>query len=443
MDGNKTAILILGGGPAGAAVALGMAARGYAVTLIGEPRRFHALEGISERVVAALRSAGLVRALEAVALPSPRVGTWNGETRAANTERLVDRPRFDAGLLADVALAGVRVVRGTVRRVEHDAAGWAVHYDDADGCTQCGRGDFLVEARGRAAPFPGASRLRGAETVSLLQHWQGPPRAHGSAVESLEDGWAWMGALSDGRRYLQLTLDVASAALPAKAALGAYCRARFAAIAAAQSFIADASPEGPPHARTSTPVLSGEVIGSDWIRVGDAAMAVDPLSGNGIFQALSSALQAPAVIATLCERPAQAALAMAFHRERIMALFMRFARIGRDFYALETRWPAHPFWVDRRAWPDTLPSHPAVTPGEVTIARRPVIDDGFIREAEVVVTPDQPLGIWHLDGRPLAPLLQVVRAGAAAGAIDRLVATGIAPADSAHILGWMRQNGWT
>lgn len=429
MSSIKARILVLGGGPAGAAVALGMAGRGYAVSLIGEPRRFQALEGISERVVVALQSAGFDAALAAVAPPSPRVGTWNGATRAANTERLVDRPVFDAGLLTDLARAGVRVLRGVVRQVDHAEVGWRVRFDDEDGAGHDCDADFLVEARGRSAPFAGANRLRGAETVALLQHWRGPSRPHGSAVESLEDGWAWMGALADGRRYLQLTLDVASARLPGKDALGEYCRARFAAIAAAQPFLAEAVPVGAPTARTSTPVLVEDVVGDDWIRVGDAAMAVDPLSGNGIFQALSSALQAPAVIATLCERRAQASLAKTFHARRIETLFMRFARLGRDFYLLERRWPDSPFWRQRRNWPDMLPAHPEVTPAEVCIALRPVIADGFIREEEVVVTPDQPNGIWLLGGVPVAPVLRMLREQG--------------PVENANqIIVWMRQNGW-
>jgi ATP-binding cassette subfamily B protein len=62
-----------------------------------------------------------------------------------------------------------------------------------------------------------------------------------------------------------------------------------------------------------------------------ARSAVDPLSGNGIFQALSSAFLAPAVVNTLLRAPGQAALAKRFYQERLDHLFLRFARIGRDF----------------------------------------------------------------------------------------------------------------
>ena len=181
-----------------------------------------------------------------------------------------------------------------------------------------------------------------------------------------------------------MIIDVASASLPPKRALGDYCSARFRAVEAATPFLRDAEPVGEPYARTSTAVLNEVVAGDDWIRVGDAAMAVDPLSGNGIFQALSSALQAPAVVATLRHDPHRAALARQFHSRRIEHLFHRFARIGRDFYAQELRWPQAPFWSALRGWPDAQPLHATVTPETVRVARGPVVCEGRIVEADVV-----------------------------------------------------------
>ncbi|MNE40125.1 hypothetical protein D3C80_1341170 [compost metagenome] len=140
-------------------------------------------------------------------------------------------------------------------------------------------------------------------------------------------------------------------------------------------------------------------------------MAVDPLSGNGIFQSLSSALQAPAVINTVLQHPERAELARRFHQRRVEHLFLRFARTGRDFYALEQRWPAQPFWRDRRTWPDAEPMHAAADFSQLRIERAPVIHGDGIEEAEVVVTADQPLGIWHLQGIELAPIVRALQGG--------------------------------
>lgn len=438
---HKTQILVLGGGPAGGAVAIGLARLGYPVTVVSEPRPFDAVEGISDRVVQGLQGAGFNLALEQMAQPSPRRVTWNGVTSAANTERLIPRQAFDQALLQDLKAQGIDVIEGRVIGCQSDANGHEAEIALASGERLQLQGDFLVEARGRAAPAAGVPRVKGAQTVSLLQYWQGPADTPCSAVQSFADGWAWMAQRADGRRYLQLTLDVASADLPPKRELGDWCRARLEQLEQARPFMAGAEPSGEVYARTSTPVLCEHSAGDNWIRVGDAAMAVDPLSGNGIFQALSSALQAPAVVNTLIRHPERAVLAKQFHEARIEGLFYRFARIGRDFYAQESRWPANPFWQGRSRWPDQVPLHLDVTPEQVSTGIRPVVQDGLIREAQVVITPDQPLGIWHLNGLELAPLLEQVRARPDLTPAEQLSHTQ-GPVMGERLALWMQQQGW-
>ncbi|WP_085713118.1 MULTISPECIES: NAD(P)/FAD-dependent oxidoreductase [unclassified Pseudomonas] len=428
-----TPILILGAGPAGAAVALGLRRLGYAVTLISEWRRFAALEGVSQRVLEALRGAGLNHALADAPLPSQRQVSWNGQQHAQNIEFLLDRPTFDRGLREDLRLAGVEVIEGRILNVQSSADGHQVELDGGQKLAA----DFLVEARGRQAPTSGKG-LRGPETVSLLNRWQGTPGVTASAVESLEDGWAWMARRDDGQCYWQWTVDVVSAGLPGKSQLLDHCRARRQASDFAQAFFAGGQESALQlHARSSTAILASQVCGDNWIRVGDAAMAVDPLSGNGIFQSLSSALQAPLVINTLLRKPERALLAQRFHRQRVEQLFLRFARIGRDFYADEQRWLDLPFWQLRRQWPDAEVAHAEADFAALRIERMPVLSDGFVDEAEVVITTDQPLGIWHVQGVELAPLVRRLRDEPA----DQVLA-GLTLEQGRAVRGWLLAQGF-
>ncbi|UCO96194.1 FAD-dependent monooxygenase [Metapseudomonas lalkuanensis] len=400
-----TDIVVLGAGPAGAGVALGLKRLGYPVRVVSEWRRFAAVEGVSQRVLDGLRQAGLHRALACAAAPSPRRVLWNGDGQSINQECLLDRPRFDAAIREDLREAGIEVLEARVLKVEGSDAGHLIQLDSREPL----RADFLVEARGRSAPLAGG-RLRGPETLSLLNQWQEAPGHPGSAVESLPDGWAWMARLADGRCYWQITQDAGG--LPPKDQLPDYCARRRAESALVRELFGDAALQPASlHARSSTAILFHEASGPSWLRVGDAAMAVDPLSGNGIFQSLSSALQAPAVINTMLQRPDRAELARQFHQRRVEHLFLRFARTGRDFYALEQRWPEQPFWCDRCTWPDADPMHAPADFSQVRVARAPVIHGELIEEVEVVVTADQPLGIWHLQGIELAPIITALKRG--------------------------------
>ena len=399
-------IAVLGGGPAGAAAAIGLARLGHRVAAIASPRPFDACEGLSERTVEGLARAGCTAAAACLAAPVLRHAAWNGVVAEANRESLIDRPALDAALLADLAIAGVAVIAGRVERVAPGDSGWDIGGRHDDGAPLALAARFVIEARGRAAPAGGQRRLAGPPTTALLHCRQGPPGAPAAGVVPFADGWAWMARLAGGRRYVQFAVSSAPGRLPNKAGLADRFEQLVSRVPEAGAWLEDAAPVAPVAARTAAPLLHPAPVAARLLRVGDAALAVDPLSGNGLFQALSTGLMAIAVVNTLLRRPADAALAAGFYRERVADSFWRFARIGRDFYRQEARWPAAAFWAERRAWPDDRPAHavPAATPPR--IAALPVVADGFVERREVVVTADHPFGIWQLDGIPLAPLIR-------------------------------------
>ena len=93
-----------------------------------------------------------------------------------------------------------------------------------------------------------------------------------------------------------------------------------------------ASPCSPVSVRHAGTSRAQVLVEPACIRIGDAALALDPLSGHGVFEALASATAAVPVVTTLLRRPADAALARAFYEERVERGFLRFARTARDFY---------------------------------------------------------------------------------------------------------------
>jgi flavin-dependent dehydrogenase len=394
----SSSIVVLGCGPAGVAAAIGLRRLGYTVTVIGEPRDYPVMEGISARVCESLYKNGLRHALQCASQPVRRYAIWNGEVRDTNTEALIYRPDFDAALLDDLHDADVPVLKLRINSLQQQGNDYSV---------DCGAGDkrsevdaeFVVDARGRSAKLASRSRLRGSETVSLGMNWLSDKDHPFTAAASIEQGWMWMARNTQGRLFVQLTTNAKNPLLPTKPDIPDLIVQQLQQIELPAGIsLHNREPMGEALARSSTPVLVQQPLADNYLRVGDAAMAVDPLSGNGIFQSLSSALIAPAVINTLLQRPANASLAGDFYRERLENLFFRFARIGRDFYQLEERWQDSAFWQPRRMWPDALPAH-AEQDRVLGRALRPVVNHGIIERKMVLLTEDQPMGIWQADSK--------------------------------------------
>ena len=408
-----------GGGPAGCAAAIGLRRLGYSVVLVHQPRPWPSVEGISARTIEGMRNAGLLQAASTAAAASPRRVSWNGESSAANSEHLVQRRVFDAALLEDAAGEGVQLLPGRLRQcLQTPDQKTIAHIDTPAAGRLTVSCRFLVEARGRAAPAAPTSRLRGPETVSFLRTSRGSSAAAGSSVCSFADGWAWQACGGDGLHFLQFTVTSQEYSLPNRSGLQHWFERELDRLPNDMRPPTGGGETSEIMARGSSSILQGELVTPQMLRVGDAAMAVDPLSGNGIFQALSSALVAPPVINTLLRHPEESQLAMQFYRDRVRHTFLRFARLGRDFYRLEKRWPDSDFWRQRQEWPDDLAAHGDKAPQLLGIELRPVVAGDRIRMRKVAVTSDQPLGVWHVGGVELAPLLEdLPAAGPRRGAV--------------------------
>lgn len=378
-------LVILGAGIAGLVLARLQAAAGRPVTVIGRPRA-PAWEGLSPRVLEGLKRAGCDQAVAVCTTAVPRVGRWNGRLSALNQEFIVERPVLDAALRADARAAGAEVIEDTVPSDENAVADAAL----------------VIEARGRQAPRAGAVGWSGPRTVALARLYAGDGGAAESGVMSFDDGWAWFAALPDGRRAVQIFADAAEA--PNRQQMGAFHGRAVAAIPDLADWLGAAEPLGPVTAREATPLFVGTEL-DGRLRLGDAAYAIDPLSGHGMYEAIGAALLAHPAVSTILDRPQDAALARRFLDERAREAFHRHALVGRAFYEQETERADRPFWQARAGWdPAGLPPVP-YAPARPVVEVRPMIADGFVVERPVVATPQHPRGVYSIEDVPVVPLL--------------------------------------
>lgn len=432
-DDATSEVLIAGAGPAGAALAKLLHRAGRRVTVVGRIRDYRAIEGISRRSLQALHGLGLTRAAACAVGPLPRRVTWGGEPRAPNAEWLLPRPGFDAALLDDLRETGIPVIEARITALESVGDRATLRLADGRNLTA----PWGVDARGRATA---RRRFRDSapwSTPAWILRGNAVGPGPGSAALSLPDGgWAWWSRL-EGQQYLQLALpettlhrarrnpDAWLATQPELANLWGHVKIR-------QHYQR-------PSLLGRTRVREGRL----W-RLGDAAMAIDPLSGQGIFNALSSAHGLAPVLHSLLEGACLAPLER-FHQRRQDAQYWRFARAGRDFY----RQAAHqasmidnptPYWEERSHWPDHQPLHRLEPWESVRVARGLAIVGTRLAERELVMTPDQPLGIQMVAGFPLAPLVEAMQAPDHRRAATLLAEAG--PAAPAVIRWWADHPDW-
>lgn len=404
---QHTEIAVLGCGPAGIVTALGLAKMGYRVCVIAKVRSHNVTEGISERVHLALSSLNLQHTLKEIGSPIPRSVSWNGVHSAANTERLIRRTTFDAALLKDLADANIPFYNETILKVVTKVETHAPAYSILAKSGKTFHSDFIVEARGRAAPLSKDSHIRGIDSLSICQNWQTstPTLMTPEAIAiSLESGWLWLANDGKGNVFTQVSVSANSHNGPAKEKLSTFIHQLILSRSELNHITPYIEPQGRVLARSSTPLFNKHPIKERLLCVGDAAMSGDPLSGSGIFLSLSAALIAPVVINTILNKPQNKALAETFYFQRLHHLFYRFARVGRDFYKMESRWQAQPFWQARREWPDQVLAHQEKD-RLIGTAQRPVVNGNFIDKKEVVITEEQPLGIWKIHNKNAVDVL--------------------------------------
>ena len=104
-------------------------------------------------------------------------------------------------------------------------------------------------------------------------------------------------------------------------------------------------PEGIPVALAAGGRRLAKAYGAGWVAVGDAAQCYDPLSSQGLVNALESGVRAAFAVHAALDGDLR-------HLRRYQTLleleWLRYERMRRQYYLLEQRWPDSLFWQRRR-----------------------------------------------------------------------------------------------
>lgn len=358
-------VVILGGGPAGAATALSLKKHNPSLSLaIIESSAYDSLRigetlsPIAQPLLQQLEVWDSFLKEEHVAAYGT-CSTWGSDElignefiyQTHNRGWHLDRRRFDAMLAHEAARRGVVLHMNSTlqdsRQLGSD--GWLLTVGSAEKRILM-EAAFVVDATGRRAVF---ASQRGVEKV-LIDRLLGvfmffsagalsPMTDRDTLIEAWEEGWWYSALLPCGGIVAGCMTDadvVKKYNLKSKAGwFECVSRTRHTG-----ARLKDAVPRDEPTVYTAGSQRLENVTGARWLAAGDAATTFDPLSSQGIFKAMQSGILASYAI---CDFFKGMLSGLEKYEALIRQEFDGYLATRADYYGQERRWQASPFWQRR------------------------------------------------------------------------------------------------
>jgi flavin-dependent dehydrogenase len=341
-------VLVVGGGPAGATVALCLARRGCRVALLeatayGSHRYGETLPPEINPVLRELKLWNAFQNLSPLEAPG-MISAWGDPTpievdfvrNVHGTGWHIDRKSFDQMLVNEAEKEGVQVrLSHRIQACTRDGEFWRVR-----GL----RSRVLVDASGRnglrlddnGARETDDRLIAIALAVSCAIQQRKDLR---TSIESTPSGWWYTAALPD---RLAVAMFFTDPVIYREAGISIREQLEHAPMTAQYLKGGKVVSSSVLHVTSS---CRGAIFGARWIAVGDSACSLDPISGRGIFKAIRHAEAAStAVIAALDGNMDSASQ----YARQIREEYGEYVRQRKHYYSSEQRWPEQPFWRERR-----------------------------------------------------------------------------------------------
>ncbi len=361
-------VVIVGGGPAGAAIALALASRGISPivleahtapqTKVGEclPPTINPLLdhfGLTERL---RRRGNLPSYGNRFVWGSNSIEERDFIFGPTGAGWRLDRATFEDELMKAAQEAGARWHYGqrlvTCSR-EKDAR-FKLTVKGLDLVEEY-RSNFVVDATGRSARLAGslgARRVIYDRLIGVASFFAGdaatPPEEDSfTLVEAVSSGWWYSSRLPGGKLVAVYMTDgdlVDPAALrQTDRWLALLNKTKYTAQRVCKYRI---GPPTPPRILPAHTVRLTTVTGNGWLAVGDSAVAYDPLASHGISMAMGCGFNAGSSIIDYLSGRTDA---LRVYESLIDRSFAYYLLMHHDAYLREQRWPRELFWRRRHA----------------------------------------------------------------------------------------------
>ena len=381
---TNSAILVIGGGPAGSAAATLLAREGFEVTLLEQAHfpRYHIGESLLPSLLQIIDLLGIREKLEAYGFQKKHGAylEWGRDTWALNFGELagdhtysfqVVRSEFDHLLLQHAESQGVKVFQGVeVRSInfEDERPRSVTYFINANGNGSAGASgeitfDYLIDASGRNGLM--ATRVLRSrryhdvfKNIALWGYWKNTDRmATGRegdiAVGSIPNGWIWAIPLHDDTMSIGVVIH--KDALAAKRPLGVseIYQQSLLESPLIKKIVENAELTSEIKTETDYSYTSEKFSGPGYFMVGDAACFLDPLLSSGVHLATFSAMLAAASLVSLRAGEINEVEAASFFEKGYRQAYLRFLVFLSAFYDINRGKESY-FWEAQRLTQDDV-----------------------------------------------------------------------------------------
>ncbi len=387
-------IAIIGGGPAGSAMALALRQANsdlsVAVLETSDYSNFRVGETVPPNFRHPLHKLGLWEAFSqdghrsslgtSALWGSPEVIYQDFLFHPLGQGWCLDRNRFDQTLAREAAARGATVTTGVrvVGQAQVANGTWQLTVRDKNRQDHPLRAAFVVDASGNLAFFAtrqGIPRIWFDHLIGVSALFALPDTVHTGEqhirIEACEQGW-WYAAKLPNNQAVVTWMSDREIVRQQEHHRPAQWTAMLKATHHIQALVTDATLPETLRVHSAASHRLRHVVGSNWIAIGDAACTFDPLSSAGITKALGSALSAASAVSQSLAGDAEA---LARYEQQFNRQYEAYLKTRQDYYAQEQRWPTSDFWQHRQAQITLSPSQ------KIRLRETPLVKQKLARAA--------------------------------------------------------------
>jgi flavin-dependent dehydrogenase len=356
MLGGVSDTIVVGAGPAGAALSLALRRRGFRVWLLergrtDERRVGETLPGVARAILSELglwsdferqqhRPAYALRSIWGQSTPIERSSVFQRHGPGFH----LDRVAFDAWLLDRAVAAGTVLIEPAEIRsvVRHGKSHWRLGYR-IRGSESVAEAPVLVDATGSSAWVArqvGAQSLRAQRMVGVARWFERDGIEPVTLVETAPEGYFYSAPLP-GAELVVVWITASKSPTANAGHDDAVWQQCIGSAPATAGRVRGARAVGRPVVRSTGPALTRWSDIDGFLPVGDAACSFDPISGEGLCFALRSALDAARAIEDVA---AGESSTLDRYRRGVEQVFRAHLAYRQRAYRAERRFEASEFW---------------------------------------------------------------------------------------------------